>query len=506
MTSTAQALQALGRPAGSSLTQRAADTVTGWLERRTSRRGFLVRAGIVGSALAVDTVGFALRPGTAYASVCGPGASCSTGWTVFCATINHGVNACPPGSIAAGWWKADGASLCGGKARYIVDCNATCSRCSGGGGGSGICSKGCWSCSCSCGPSTGCDQRKTCCNAFRYGQCHQEVAQVGGVHCRVVSCTPPWKWEACSTAPATDNRTRDHTSGQLPAAFTPITARYVALGENGSVLGATIYGEMSVAGGRAQRYQRGRVSHSPATGAHETVGAVSARYLAEGAEGGALGFPVTGNLRRNRGAATRFQNGRISWTAQRGAHVLRGPVAAAYSAAGAEDGPLGYPVADSGPVVDGAGTAAQLEFGRISMRTGGAAFPVRDVLADAYLRSGLESGPLGFPTAGEQPAGGGRAQPFDTGRLSAGPGGAFWLSRKISESYVGLGGELSPLGFPVADEREEANTSWPTLASPTVRVVHFEHGSIAWDVTSDTVEVTQDGPPPSPAPSPSPAG
>ena len=125
--STRDALAAVGAtsaPNGAAV--RAVEAVTGWLEKRTSRRGFLIRAGVVGSALAVDPSGYVLKPGTAYASVCGPGASCTSGWTVFCATINHGSNSCPPGSIAAGWWKADGASLCGGKARYIVDCNATC--------------------------------------------------------------------------------------------------------------------------------------------------------------------------------------------------------------------------------------------------------------------------------------------------------------------------------------------------------------------------------------------
>ena len=132
MTATTTALAALqpGEVGATTLSptvaMRAADGVTGWLARRTSRRGFLVKAGVLGTALAVDPMGYVLRPGTAYAAVCGPGASASSGWTVFCATINDGANACPPGSIAAGWWKADGASLCGGKARYIIDCNATC--------------------------------------------------------------------------------------------------------------------------------------------------------------------------------------------------------------------------------------------------------------------------------------------------------------------------------------------------------------------------------------------
>ncbi|MCW2679052.1 MAG: hypothetical protein JWM62_453, partial [Frankiales bacterium] len=264
MTATAAALAAVrpdGEVVASTLGQRAVDKVTGWLSGHTSRRGFLLRAGLLGTALAVDPKGYVLKPGTAYAAVCGPGSGATSGWTVFCATINDGVNACPPGSIAAGWWKADGASLCGGKARYIIDCNATCSKCTTPGARAGICSSSCWSCSCDSGLPGTCDQRKVCCNAFRYGQCNQDVRQVGGVHCRVVSCTPPWRFEDCSTAPATDNRTVDHNSDKLPQRYTAITARYIALGENGSVLGASVFGELGVAGGTAQRYVNGRISN-----------------------------------------------------------------------------------------------------------------------------------------------------------------------------------------------------------------------------------------------------
>ncbi len=488
---TTDALAGLGRASAASPTQRMADSVTGWLARRTSRRGFLVRVGVVGSALAVDSVGFALRPGTAYASVCGPSASCAAGWTVFCATINDGVNACPPGSIAAGWWKADGASLCGGKARYIVDCNATCSRCAGGGGGSGICSPSCWSCTCQCGPSSGCDQRKNCCNAFRYGQCHQEVAQVGGVQCRVVSCTPPWKWEKCSTAPATDNATRNHNSGQLPTAFTPITKRYIALGENGSVLGATVYGEIAVPGGRAQRYENGRISFSTGTGAFETVGAITKRYVAAGAEGGALGFPLTGNVRTASGAASRFQNARISWQPDLGAFVVTNPLAFNYAALGAEAGPLGFPTADSVLVTGGDGVAVALQRGRLSQRDASVAYATYDVIADAYVRAHAEDGPLGFPSASEQKIAGGRIQQFETGRISFSPAtGAHWMSRQIATKYLELGAESSSLGYPIRDEDEERTWPWKSAANPTVRVVVFERGTISYDAVRDDVTVT----------------
>ena len=68
-------------------------------------------------------------PQTAYATICGPANTASSGWSIFCATVNKGVNACPSGSFTAGWWKAADSSWCGGGYRYIVDCNAKCTKC-----------------------------------------------------------------------------------------------------------------------------------------------------------------------------------------------------------------------------------------------------------------------------------------------------------------------------------------------------------------------------------------
>jgi hypothetical protein len=407
-TATVDALSGLGRSPEAvastlspSLSQRAVDRVSGWLARRTSRRGFLVRAGLLGSALAVDPFGYVLRPGTAYAAVCGPGASCTSGWTVFCATINNGVNACPPGSIAAGWWKADGASLCGGRARYIIDCNATCARCTTPGARAGICSSSCWNCSCTCGPAGSCDSRKVCCNAFRYGQCNTQVRQVGGVTCRVVSCTPPWRFENCSTAPATDNRTVNHSSDRLPQAWTPITARYTAIGENGSVLGATINAEVAVRGGRAQRYQSGRISWSQRTGARETVGAIAARYVALGAEGGWLGFPTASPVAvPGGGAASRFQHGRISWSASTGAWETWAHITLRYEREGAERSQLGYPVAAVAQL-PGGGRLARFQSGYIGYAPGIGAHVVRDGMAILWVANGGVQR-LGLPLGDER--------------------------------------------------------------------------------------------------------
>jgi hypothetical protein len=213
------------------------------LASRTSRRGFLFRSTLVGSALALNPWRFVLRPGTAYAAVCGPDATCASGWTVFCCSINAGRNSCPPGSIPAGWWKTDRSGFCDGGARYIIDCNATCGTCGCGGGG--ICAPGCYNCGCHCG-SGSCDERLVCCNQFRYGQCHQELACVGPVVCRVASCRPPWEIDpTCTTASATANETALHTAPCLDdnaSVFVSAFGTAIRFGAPTGQLGAPLVG------------------------------------------------------------------------------------------------------------------------------------------------------------------------------------------------------------------------------------------------------------------------
>jgi hypothetical protein len=194
---------------------RVAEKAANLLGSRTSRRSFIGRTAVVGSALAVNPLQYILRPGTAYAAVCGCagqsctcGSPCCDGYTEFCCSIT-GSNACPPGTVVAGWWKADRTSFCAGP-RYYIDCNGVC-QCGGGGS---FCS-GCDGLSCSCANGD-CRLRKSGCTAFRYGQCHQEMGRIGRIACRVVSCTPPWLIDAsCSNVSATDNNTASHDAACL---------------------------------------------------------------------------------------------------------------------------------------------------------------------------------------------------------------------------------------------------------------------------------------------------
>ena len=183
------------------------DKTSSLLATRTSRRGMLVRSAIVGSALATSPTDYIFRPISAYAAACtcrgqpcSCGTACCDGYTSFCCSIT-GDNSCPSGTVPAGWWRAEGSGLCGGASRYYMDCNQLLDAPQ--------------QCGCSCAGGD-CNNRVTCCTHFRYGQCHQEIAQVGAIVCRVVTCTPPWQIDpTCSTADAQDDATRFHDAPWL---------------------------------------------------------------------------------------------------------------------------------------------------------------------------------------------------------------------------------------------------------------------------------------------------
>jgi len=197
------------------------DRVARGIERRTSRRSFVGRTAMVGSALAVST-SYVLRPGTAYAAICNCpyrasssnrrscdcGDLCCDGYTEFCCHI-YGENSCPPNSVLAGWGKVDNSSFCDGAARYYMDCNRLGPAC--GCGSSGVCRDPNVTCQC-----RSCSGRADGCSVFRYGNCNNDIYCVGPIVCRVVTCSRPWEVDpSCSTTPRTDPSTRSHNRACL---------------------------------------------------------------------------------------------------------------------------------------------------------------------------------------------------------------------------------------------------------------------------------------------------
>ena len=481
----------------------------------SSRRSFLTRTAVLGSALAVGPIDFILRPGTAYGYVCG---TCSEGWTAFCCTINSGNNSCPPGSFVAGWWKADNAAYCCGAARYIIDCNATCPT----------------RCSCRC-TGASCDNRRTCCNQFRYGQCHQEIACYGPVVCRVATCTAPWKYDpSCTTSSATDNRTVNHGAPCLSAECgTSISTKYAELGGSAGVLGPAIGPEEAMGDGRGRRrrYQNGNLYWSQTTGAHDVRGSLLREYADQGGAfgglkyptsdtrltidkthrynnfergriystvsagatlailnpffakheslkgvGGVLGYP-TAEVRtavNNRSTYVTFANGRIySW----GGRVVEvhGSVYRFHEARGGVTGVLKNPVIDLSPVGDGRGRTQWFEGGMIWTSPTTAIHGLWDEVLVRYLKNGTALGNLKYPTSSVKEVGDARGSfaIFENGHIYATPTTeGHQVSGAVLTYYLANGGPTGGLGYPT--------TELDPVGTPGGRFQTFEHGRLSY--------------------------
>jgi uncharacterized protein with LGFP repeats len=462
----------------------------------------------------------------------------------MCCTINRGINQCPPGSFAGGWWKAEGASLCGGHARYYVDCQAECTDC--GCHGSAFCDKECWNCRPHCADSGGCDERRVCDAVFRYGQCNQDRHCSGPVLCRAISCTPPWQWANCTTTSATSQATVDHSAPCLPT-WSAIGERYRHLGSEGSALGATIHDEKTLAHGRMQQYVHGRMYFSESAGAHYLTGDILHRYLglgeAEsplglpitdirvatdddgeqvgrearftrggiyqgvdgspvglwgvifdkyehlGLERGELGFPV-GALKQSgdgSGESARFANGAIYYRFGQPARALVGTIAAEYRSTGNEDGLLGYPTSEAMLSSDGASEYATFENGLIYRAVGLPPHALIGPVADKYQELGTRTGPLGYPTsdavgAFDRQGNEGSQVSFASGVIVVTDGVAHAVWGPIYQAWLQQGQGSGNLGFPTSDVYS---------ADSTHDECTFEYGSAVFDHATGAVSISE---------------
>jgi uncharacterized protein with LGFP repeats len=435
--------------AGTTFSQRLVRAASSVLSKGQSRRSFLTKTAVVGSALAIGPLDFVLRPGTAYGYVCG---SCGDGWTAFCCTINGGRNSCPAGSFVAGWWKADNAAYCCGAARYIIDCNASCPT----------------SCRCRCAGAS-CDGRRTCCNQFRYGQCHQEISCYGPVVCRVATCTPPWQYTAaCSSASATDNATVNHGAPCLstdcgkpkppppPPPPPPAIAReYAALGGSSGLLGAVVQAPKQATDHRGWYavYRNGRIYWTPTTGAHEVHGSILGSFLGNGQMYGALGYPTTDTRtsadRRSR--YTTFEQGRI-YRRNELTVEIHGAIFLKHESLGGVRGDLGYPTSNTLIAADKRSHYTNFEHGRIYLRNGGTV-EIHGAIFTRHQLLGGVSGALGYPTSDTRTSADKRSHyaNFEHGRIYVRDGVAREIHGAILLKHESLGGVRGFLGYPETD-------------------------------------------------------
>jgi len=148
----------------------------------------------------------------------------------------------------------------------------------------------------------------------------------------------------------------------------PIRSEWQALGFEGGVLGYPTTEVVTglINGGSYQNYQRGAIVSAPASGTHESIGPIRSEWASTGFEGGVLGYPttevVTGLI--NGGSYQNYQGGAIVSAPASGTHESYGAIRTAWMSTGFERGALGYPTSDIYSVPNG--TAQDFQGGRIS--------------------------------------------------------------------------------------------------------------------------------------------
>ncbi|GAB7192027.1 hypothetical protein NUM3379_27360 [Kineococcus sp. NUM-3379] len=157
-----------------------------------------------------------------------------------------------------------------------------------------------------------------------------------------------------------------------------ILDRWAAAGRETSPLGFPAGEEVPLRGGGAvQRFTGGPVYWSPATGAHDVRGAILGAYGAAGWENGVLGYPVTGEVPLAGGAFNHFQRGSVYWSPATGAQLVRGAIRDAWARAGWERSRHGYPVTGEQLVYGGVRQVFQRSVATYSWATGRVTFSAR---------------------------------------------------------------------------------------------------------------------------------
>ncbi|MGY1751478.1 LGFP repeat-containing protein, partial [Modestobacter sp. SYSU DS0511] len=229
--------------------------------------------------------------------------------------------------------------------------------------------------------------------------------------------------------------------------------------------------------GSLQRFERGSVYSSPATGTRAVTAELLPAWAATGGERGPLGYPTTSAtaLAVGGGRFAHFQGGSVYWSPATGARVVRGPVRDAWAAAGWERSVLGYPTTDVRTTPDGKAQYAHFQGGSVYWTQATGARVLTAELRAAWAATGWERGPLGYPTtsATALAVGGGRFAHFQGGSVYWSPAtGARVVRGPVRDAWAAAGWERSVLGYPTTDVR--------TTPDGKAQYAHFQGGSVYW--------------------------
>ncbi|UKA57521.1 GH25 family lysozyme [Arthrobacter sp. FW306-2-2C-D06B] len=235
-----------------------------------------------------------------------------------------------------------------------------------------------------------------------------------------------------------------------------------------------------------QKYQGGTVTWTATIGARYVTGGINTGWLASGGVSGPLGYPTGSPVCgiKDSGCYQSFQNGYILWTAATGGQAsVNGPIRDAWQKSGLQDGPLGYPATGVVCGLVNGGCYQNYQGGAIiwSPPTGAQLSPTGPIRT-AWQQKGFETGPLGYPTT-DVVCGiknGGCYQNFQGGAIvwSAATGAQLSLTGPIRSAWQAQGFETGPLGYPTGPQTCNTNQ---TSCSQT-----FQGGKVNWDSTRGT--------------------
>ncbi|WP_157360966.1 hypothetical protein [Arthrobacter sp. EPSL27] len=297
-----------------------------------------------------------------------------------------------------------------------------------------------------------------------------------------VKSTAPTATPTPSPSPESDTKSAaaEPPSGAaaVGAGEAAIQAHWTSLGGASGSLGpvaSTVYCELRNSG-CVQRFEKGAIHWSEATGAHATQADIAAKWATLNWESGRLGYPVSEQVctLKNGGCVQRFEGGAVHWSKTTGAFATWAAIAARWAALNWEAGRLGYPVSDEICGLRNGGCVQRFEGGAVHWSNGTGAHATWAAIAARWATMNWESGRMGYPISGETCGlrNDGCVQRFEGGVFYWSPfGGAQPMWGAILASYGGRSWESGSLGYPVAAE---------SCSGSTVCSQEFQYGKFTW--------------------------
>lgn len=203
------------------------------------------------------------------------------------------------------------------------------------------------------------------------------------------------------------------------ATYGEIRAKWAATGyQNGSLGYPTSDVVSSPNGGTSQRFERGAIISSPATGTRVTSLDIYDAWLRTDSKATVLGYPTGDVVTTEKGTYQRFENGYIDWTATTGAYGTYGEIRSRWAATGYGDGILGYPIADVKNGTVRGGSYQHYQNGWIAFSPASGAHTSVGPIRNVWAGLGYQDGALGYPTSDVYNTSTGTAQDYEGGKIS----------------------------------------------------------------------------------------